>query len=102
MSAVGAQAAFYVYAEASVGSSKSNANSTTWQNTTLTGQNISLKAEGDTTLRGATAMVDRSDVKTGHVINVVNQNGVIRFLDGQAGKAADLSKFKSLHLLKTK
>lgn len=54
--AVGAQTGVYVYAEASVGSSKSNADSTTWQNTTLTGQNISLKAEGDTTLRGATAI----------------------------------------------
>lgn len=27
----------------------------------------------------------------GHVFNVVNQNGVIRFLDGQTGKPADLS-----------
>ena len=45
---MGAQTGVYVYAEASVGSSKSNANSTTWQNTTLTGQNISFKAEGDT------------------------------------------------------
>ena len=70
MSAVGAQAAFYVYAEASVGSSKSNANSTTWQNTTLTGQNISLKAEGDTTLRGATATADRIDVKTGGTLTI--------------------------------
>ncbi|WP_259462223.1 MULTISPECIES: toxin glutamine deamidase domain-containing protein [Stenotrophomonas] len=40
--------------------------------------------------------------QTGHVFNVVNQNGVIRFLDGQTGKAADLSKFKTLHLLKTR
>ncbi|MDT3429341.1 hemagglutinin repeat-containing protein [Stenotrophomonas maltophilia] len=37
-----------------MGSSKANSDSNTWQNTTLTGQNISLKAEGDTTLRGAT------------------------------------------------
>ena len=61
---------FYVYAEASVGSSKSNANSTTWQNTTLTGQNISLKAEGDTALRGATATADRMDVKTGGTLTI--------------------------------
>ena len=67
---VGAQTGAYVYAEASVGSSKSNANSTTWQNTTLTGQNISLKAEGDTTLRGATATADRIDVKTGGTLTI--------------------------------
>lgn len=62
---VGAQTGVYVYAEASVGSSKANSDSTTWQNTTLTGKNISMKAEGDTTLRGATATADRIDVKTG-------------------------------------
>ncbi|MDT3486392.1 hemagglutinin repeat-containing protein [Stenotrophomonas maltophilia] len=68
--AVGAQTGVYVYAEASVGSSKSNAESNTWQNTTLTGKNISLKAEGDTTLRGATATADRIDVKTGGTLTV--------------------------------
>jgi len=67
---VGAQTGAYVYAEASVGSSKSNANSTTWQNTTLTGQNISLKAEGDTTLRGATATADGIDGKTGGTLTI--------------------------------
>ena len=67
---VGAQTGVYVYAEASVGSSKSNSDSNTWQNTTLTGQNISLKAEGDTTLRGATATADRIDVKTGGTLTI--------------------------------
>ncbi|MDY4385858.1 hemagglutinin repeat-containing protein, partial [Pectobacterium aroidearum] len=37
----------------------------------------------------------------GHVFNVVNQNGVVRFLDGQSGKSADLSQFKSFQLLRT-
>ena len=37
----------------------------------------------------------------GHVFNVVNQNGVVRFLDGQTGKSADLSQFKSFQLLRT-
>ncbi len=60
----------YVYAEASVGSSKANAESSTWQNTTLTGKNISMKAEGDTTLRGATATADRIDVKTGGTLTI--------------------------------
>lgn len=41
---VGAQTGVYRYAEASLGSSESNADNSTWQNTTLTGQNISLKA----------------------------------------------------------
>ena len=67
---VGAQTGVYVYAEASVGSSKANSDSNTWQNTTLTGQNISLKAEGDTTLRGATAAADRIDVKTGGTLTI--------------------------------
>lgn len=67
---VGAQTGVYVYAEASVGSSKSNSDSSTWQNTTLTGQSVSLKAEGDTTLRGATATADRIDVKTGGTLTI--------------------------------
>ncbi|HEK0909470.1 TPA: DUF637 domain-containing protein, partial [Pseudomonas putida] len=37
----------------------------------------------------------------GHVFNVVNQNGVIRFLDGQTGKPAKLDDFKTLQLLRT-
>ncbi len=37
----------------------------------------------------------------GHVFNVVNQNGVVRFLDGQTGKPANLGDFKSLQLLRT-
>jgi hypothetical protein len=37
----------------------------------------------------------------GHVFNVVNQNGTIRFLDGQTGKVADLSKFESFKMLRT-
>jgi filamentous hemagglutinin len=37
----------------------------------------------------------------GHVFNVVNQNGVIRFLDGQTGKPAQFGGFDSLHLLRT-
>ncbi|WP_241895084.1 hemagglutinin repeat-containing protein [Stenotrophomonas maltophilia] len=53
-----------------MGSSKANSDSNTWQNTTLTGQNISLKAEGDTTLRGATASADRIDVKTGGTLTI--------------------------------
>lgn len=37
----------------------------------------------------------------GHVFNVVNQNGIVRFLDGQTGRPANLSNFKTLQLLRT-
>ncbi|WP_407725887.1 toxin glutamine deamidase domain-containing protein [Pectobacterium aroidearum] len=36
-----------------------------------------------------------------HVFNVINQNGIVRFLDGQAGKSANLSQFKSYYILRT-
>jgi hypothetical protein len=39
--------------------------------------------------------------ETGHVFNVVNQNGVIRFLDGQSGKPATFDGYKSFQLLRT-
>ncbi|WP_342354681.1 toxin glutamine deamidase domain-containing protein [Erwinia persicina] len=39
--------------------------------------------------------------QSGHVFNVVNQNGTVRFLDGQTGKPANLSKFESFQLLRT-
>lgn len=37
----------------------------------------------------------------GHVFNVVNQNGVIRYLDGRTGKPANMNNFKTLQLLRT-
>ncbi|WP_420139756.1 PAAR domain-containing protein [Sphingomonas sp.] len=37
----------------------------------------------------------------GHVFNVTNQKGIVRFLDGQTGKAADVSGFDSFRLLRT-
>ncbi len=39
--------------------------------------------------------------QTGHFFNVVNQNGTVRFLDGQTGGAANLDGFKSFSLMKT-
>ncbi|MDR6696068.1 hemagglutinin repeat-containing protein [Stenotrophomonas sp. 1337] len=84
---VGAQTGVYVYAEASVGSSKANSDSNTWQNTRLTGQNISLKAEGDTTLRGATATADRIDVKTGGTLMIESLQDIAESMskNGQVG-----------------
>jgi len=37
----------------------------------------------------------------GHMFNVVNQGGVVRFLDGQVGGAAALEKYDGLYLLRT-
>lgn len=37
-------------------------------------------------------------VQPGHVFNVVDQSGAIRYLDGQTGKPATLSNFKTLQL----
>ena len=90
---VGAQTGVYVYAEASVGSSKSNSDSSTWQNTTLTGQNISLKAEGDTSLRGATATADRIDVKTGGTLTIESLQDIAESMskDSQVGGRVQVS-----------
>ena len=37
----------------------------------------------------------------GHVFNVVNQNGTVRFLDGQTGKTANLDGYKDFSFLPT-
>ena len=51
---------------------------------------------------GARGIVFGSRIgKPGHVFNVVNQNGTIRFLDGQTGRAATFPNYFSLHLLRT-
>ncbi|WP_407465323.1 hemagglutinin repeat-containing protein [Xanthomonas campestris] len=62
---VGAQTGVYAYVQASAGSHKSNVDGSTWQNTQLAGQNIVLKSEGDTTLRGAVVKGDRIDAQIG-------------------------------------
>ena len=36
-----------------------------------------------------------------HYINAINQNGVIRFLDGQSGGAADLSRYSVQQFVRT-
>lgn len=43
----------------------------------------------------------RGGGEPGHVFNAVNQNGVIRFLDGQTGRAASLKGYESFQLLRT-
>ncbi len=44
---------------------------------------------------------NRGPGQVGHVFNVVNQNGTVRFLDGQTGKAADLNGYKKFSLIRT-
>lgn len=43
----------------------------------------------------------RGPGNVGHVFNVVNQDGTIRFLDGQIGKRASVSGYSNLELLRT-
>ncbi|MBL0419251.1 hemagglutinin repeat-containing protein [Ramlibacter sp. AW1] len=43
----------------------------------------------------------RGNGEVGHVFNVVNQNGIVRFLDGQTGRAASLDGYHSFQLLRT-
>ncbi|WP_324615472.1 toxin glutamine deamidase domain-containing protein [Mycobacterium shinjukuense] len=38
--------------------------------------------------------------QVGHVFNVVNQNGVIRFLDGQPGRVASFGGYKSFYCMR--
>jgi len=37
----------------------------------------------------------------GHVFNVVNQGGVVRYLDGQSGQVASLAGYAGFRLLRT-
>lgn len=51
---------------------------------------------------GARGIVFGSRVgDVGHVFNVANQNGVVRFLDGQSGGAASVSGYNGFRLLRT-
>ncbi len=43
----------------------------------------------------------RGQGEVGHVFNVVNQNGAVRFLDGQTGRAADTAGYEGFRLLRT-
>ena len=43
----------------------------------------------------------RGPGEVGHFFNVINQDGTIRFLDGQTGGVADLGGYKGYSLLRT-
>jgi hypothetical protein len=66
--------------------------------TTIDDITSTIGAAGD----GARGIVFGSrGTEVGHVFNVVNQGGVVRFLDGQTGKAATFDGFNSFQLLRT-
>lgn len=48
-------------------------------------------------VRGIVA-VNKGGIRTGHVFNVTNQNGTIRFLDGQTDGSASFDDYTLLHL----
>ena len=43
----------------------------------------------------------RAGGKVGHVFNVINQQGVVRFVDGQTGKEAVVEGYTGFQLLRT-
>jgi hypothetical protein len=53
--------------------------------------------------QGSRAIVfgSRGADEVGHVFNAVNQNGVVRFLDGQSGGQAVTTGYKELMVLRT-
>ena len=59
----------------------------------LTAQQIGAALERDGA--GATAIIfgHTGDPEVGHYFNAINHRGVIRYLDGQSGGPADLSRF---------
>jgi filamentous hemagglutinin len=67
---VGAQTGVYVYAQASVGSSRSDGQSSTYQNTQLIADNLQLTSRGDTTLRGASAQANTISADIGGDLNI--------------------------------
>nr|WP_052687839.1 hemagglutinin repeat-containing protein [Xanthomonas albilineans] len=82
---VGAQTGVYVYAQASVGSHATNADSTTWKNTELSGQQIALSSKADTTLRGAVAKADRIDVQSGGDLTIESLQDSSHVQSSQSG-----------------
>ncbi len=52
---------------------------------------------------GATGVVfgSRGPGRTGHFFNAQNQNGKIRFLDGQTGRSANLDGYRSFQFMNT-
>ncbi len=66
----------------------------------------SLSSIGDAVLdegKGTRGIIfgSKNSDQMGHYFNVVNQNGKVRFVDGQTGKAADTSRYENFSVLRT-
>ncbi len=85
---VGAQTGVYVYAEAGYGKGSNHLESTTHNNTTLNADQISIKSQGDTTLKGAQATANRIDADVGGNLNIISQQDTLEQKNKQMGVGA--------------
>ena len=67
---VGAQTGVYAYAQVSAGSSRSQSDATYYGNTHLAGDTITLRSQGDTTLRGADARANTINAEVGGALTI--------------------------------
>ncbi|MEF9956818.1 MAG: hemagglutinin repeat-containing protein [Acinetobacter sp.] len=85
---VGAQTGVYVYAEAGYGKGSNHLESTTHNNTTLNADQISIKSQGDTTLKGAQAKANRIDADVDGNLNIISQQDTVDQKNNQMGVGA--------------
>ena len=85
---VGAQTGVYVYAEAGYGKGSNHLESTTHNNTALNANQISIKSQGDTTLKGAQATANRIDADVGGNLNIISQQDTLEQNSKQMGVGA--------------
>lgn len=67
---VGAQTGVYAYAQVSAGSSRSQSDATYYGNTHLAGDTVTLRSQGDTTLRGADARANTINAEVGGALTI--------------------------------
>jgi hypothetical protein len=69
---------------------------------TATGGKLDIEATMSAAGDGARGVIfaSRGPGQVGHVFNVVNQNGVIRFLDGQPGAPASFAGYRDFYLMR--
>ncbi|PSE43720.1 hypothetical protein C7G91_06255 [Acinetobacter nosocomialis] len=82
---VGAQTGVYIYGEAGYGKGSNHLDNTTQNNTTLNAEQINLKSQGDTTLRGAQANANRIDTNVGGQLKVESLQDTVEQSSNQMG-----------------
>ncbi|MFW1775337.1 hemagglutinin repeat-containing protein, partial [Acinetobacter seifertii] len=82
---VGAQTGVYIYGEAGYGKGSNHLDNTTQNNTTLNAEQINLKSQGDTTLRGAQANANRIDANVGGQLKVESLQDTVEQSSNQMG-----------------